>query len=54
MKKLVIAGIDEVGRGCLAGPVVSAAAVVKESIDLKLLKTPRKFHSKKDGRSQNI
>ena len=35
MKKQVIAGIDEVGRGCLAGPVVSAAVVVKESIDLK-------------------
>ena len=47
MKKLVIAGIDEVGRGCLAGPVVSAAVVVKESIDLKLLKDSKKISFKK-------
>ena len=47
MKKLIIAGIDEVGRGCLAGPVVSAAVVVKESIDLKLLKDSKKISFKK-------
>ena len=28
-KKRLIAGVDEVGRGCLAGPVVSAAVILK-------------------------
>ena len=30
MKKLITAGVDEVGRGCLAGPVVSAAVILKK------------------------
>ena len=38
LKKMVIAGVDEVGRGCLAGPVVSAAVIFKKGIDLGLLK----------------
>ena len=29
----VIIGVDEVGRGCLAGPVVSAAVMLKDGID---------------------
>ena len=33
-KKTITAGIDEVGRGCLAGPVVSAAVVLKKGINL--------------------
>ncbi len=43
MKELVIAGVDEVGRGCLAGPVVSAAVIFKKSIDLSLLKDSKKI-----------
>ena len=35
--------MDEVGRGCLAGPVVSAAVILKENIDLKLLKDSKKI-----------
>lgn len=31
---LVLAGVDEVGRGPLAGPVVAAAAVIDDSFDL--------------------
>ena len=27
-----IAGVDEVGRGCLAGPVIAAAVVLKTNI----------------------
>ena len=34
----VIIGVDEVGRGCLAGPVVSAAVMLKDGIDLKSIK----------------
>ncbi len=29
--KMIIAGVDEVGRGCLAGPVVAAAVVFPEN-----------------------
>ena len=28
-----IAGVDEVGRGCLAGPVIAAAVILKTPID---------------------
>ena len=31
--KMIIAGVDEVGRGCLAGPVVAAAVILNNSID---------------------
>ena len=34
----IIAGVDEVGRGCLAGPVVSAAVIFDKNINLKILK----------------
>ena len=46
-KNIITAGVDEVGRGCLAGPVVSAAVVLKESIDLSLLKDSKKVAFKK-------
>ena len=41
--KLITAGVDEVGRGCLAGPVVSAAVILKENVSLKLLKDSKKI-----------
>tara|TARA_Y100000591_G_C21384265_1_gene475043 strand:+ start:27 stop:596 length:570 start_codon:yes stop_codon:yes gene_type:complete len=43
LKELITAGVDEVGRGCLAGPVVSAAVILKKGIDLKLLKDSKKI-----------
>ena len=46
MKELITAGVDEVGRGCLAGPVVSAAVILKKSIDLSLLKDSKKISFK--------
>ena len=33
MKKNLIAGTDEVGRGCLAGPVVAAAVILRNKVD---------------------
>lgn len=33
--KRLVAGVDEVGRGCLAGPVVTAAAILPAEIDLE-------------------
>ena len=32
-RNLITAGVDEVGRGCLAGPVVSAAVILNENIN---------------------
>ena len=40
----VIIGVDEVGRGCLAGPVVSAAVMLKDGIDLKSIKDSKKIN----------
>ena len=34
----LIAGVDEVGRGSLVGPVYAAAVILKKTIDKKLLK----------------
>tara|TARA_A100001015_G_scaffold293941_1_gene371150 strand:- start:1049 stop:1621 length:573 start_codon:yes stop_codon:yes gene_type:complete len=46
-KKIITAGVDEVGRGCLAGPVVSAAVILKDGINLELLKDSKKISFKK-------
>jgi len=45
-RSVITAGVDEVGRGCLAGPVVSAAVILNENIDLKLLKDSKKINFK--------
>ena len=34
----IFAGVDEVGRGCLAGPVISCVVILKKNINKKLLK----------------
>ena len=48
MKKIFItAGVDEVGRGCLAGPVVAAAVILKKGINLKILRDSKKISYKK-------
>jgi ribonuclease HII len=44
---MITAGVDEVGRGCLAGPVVSAAVILKQNINLNLLKDSKKISFKK-------
>ena len=47
MKRLkIIAGVDEVGRGCIAGPVVSAAVILKKGIKIKNLKDSKKLNFK--------
>ena len=46
-KNIITAGVDEVGRGCLAGPVVSSAIILKEGINLSLLKDSKKITFKK-------
>lgn len=37
-KQLIVAGVDEVGRGCLAGPVVAAAVILPINTTYKMLK----------------
>ena len=51
MKK-IIAGVDEVGRGSLIGPVYAAAVILKEKINTKLLKYS-KLISKQDREELN-
>ena len=52
MKK-IIAGVDEVGRGSLVGPVYAAAVILKNKINTKLLKDS-KLLSKKEREKLNI
>ena len=42
-KNIITAGVDEVGRGCLAGPVVSAAVILKKGINIRLLKDSKQI-----------
>ena len=42
MKK-IIAGVDEVGRGSLVGPVYAAAVILEKTIDKKKLKDSKKL-----------
>ena len=41
------AGVDEVGRGCLAGPVFAAAVILNKSINIKDIKDSKKIPFKK-------
>lgn len=43
----VIAGVDEAGRGPLAGPVVSAAVVLPENFDVSGINDSKKLSEKK-------
>jgi len=43
----IIAGVDEVGRGSLVGPVYAAAVILKKSINTKLLKDSKSISNSK-------
>ena len=45
MKKF-LAGVDEVGRGSLIGPVYAAAVILKKKIDRNKLKDSKKLSKK--------
>ena len=47
MTSQIFAGVDEVGRGCLAGPVVSVAIILKKSIDKGLMIDSKKISADK-------
>ncbi len=44
---MFIAGVDEVGRGCLAGPVVSAAVIFEDGFYDSRIKDSKKLSKKK-------
>ena len=43
----IIAGVDEVGRGSLIGPVYAAAVILKKNVKLKLLKDSKSLTKEK-------
>ena len=47
VKNNKIAGVDEVGRGCLAGPVFAAAVILNKNINTKEIKDSKKIPFKK-------
>ena len=44
----LIAGIDEVGRGCIAGPVVAASVILNSSCIPDGLNDSKKISQKKE------
>ena len=46
----ILAGVDEVGRGSLIGPVYAAAVILRKSINEKLLKDSKSLS--KDQREE--
>ncbi len=43
----IFAGVDEVGRGSLIGPVYAAAVILDKSVNLKILKDSKSLTQKK-------
>ncbi len=43
---IITAGVDEVGRGCLAGPVFAAAVILDNKINLETIKDSKKINFK--------
>ena len=53
MTSQFLAGVDEVGRGCLAGPVISVAIILKDTIDRSLMVDSKKLTPVKRFRLAN-
>ena len=47
MTSQIFAGVDEVGRGCLSGPVVSVAIILDRTIDKTLMTDSKKLTPKR-------
>ena len=47
LENKVEAGVDEVGRGCLAGPVVTSAVILPKDFDYDIVKDSKKLSEKK-------
>lgn len=46
-KSIIIAGVDEVGRGCIAGPVMAAAVILNPAQPISGLTDSKKLSEKK-------
>ena len=53
-KEFLIAGVDEVGKGCLFGPVYAAAVILSKENETKLLSQGLKDSKKLSHRQRNI
>ena len=53
-KKFLVAGVDEVGKGCLFGPVFAAAVILSKDNEIKLLSKGLKDSKKLSHRQRNI
>ena len=42
---LFVCGVDEVGRGCLAGPVTAAAVILPKNYKNKLIQDSKKLNT---------
>jgi ribonuclease HII len=51
---LIEAGCDEAGRGCLAGPVVAAAVILKKDVDYPELNDSKQLTEKKRMRLREL
>ena len=49
----MIAGVDEVGRGCLAGPVIAASVILKRPIK-GLMDSKKLSPKKRENLSQEL
>ena len=47
-------GLDEAGRGCLAGPVVSAAVILPKDFDYPIVRDSKKLSEKKRKEAYDI
>ncbi len=52
-KKSLTAGVDEVGKGCLFGPVFAGAVILSKANELKLLSKGLKDSKKLNSRQRN-
>ena len=53
-KKLIIAGCDEAGRGCLAGPVVAASVILPNDFNCNLINDSKLLSEKKRNNAYDI
>jgi ribonuclease HII len=53
-KNLIEAGVDEAGRGCLAGPVVAAAVILKKGFNHPLIRDSKTLSAKQREELEQI
>ena len=53
-KKLIIAGCDEAGRGCIAGPVVAASVILPNDFNCNLINDSKLLSEKKRNNAYDI